>query len=384
MEPTFELKDNENTSILLYSTFNDELKLKWSGLEKLCNGYIYQRYSWNFYWFQIFNTLYDFRIVVVEEDEIPVAIFPFCINNNGIHKILQFIGGEQADYLTPILSDYYVLSIKTWETVLRKIDRDYDLIIMDKIPEFIYGKKNAFLNVIKTSYSGLSFGIELPESYVDFENSLKRNFRNDNKRNLKRLKELGNIEFRKISANSDDHQDFDFFIEKSIEQKSRRIKNYLGNRVFENDYTQEFYRKSYLISDPDFHLDYTILTLNSDKVLATHWGFYDSDRYYFLIPTMEGKEYYKYSCGKILIDFLINFSIRKSIRFFDFTIGDENYKKDWCNIQFPIFSYKKSKSLKGLLYMSYLNSVDFLKKNKYAKSTWRSLKSHIVNTRKRR
>ena len=384
MEFKINIEKHENIDIKIFREFNTELKNKWEKIEEDNNIYIFQRYSWNNYWFKTFNTLYDFYIFVIQTNEVPIGIFPFCINRNGLIKTLSFIGGDQSDYLTPIIIDSYDLSKNVWYEILKKLNGKYDIILLEKIPESIKAKNNSFVNLIHATFSAQSFGIKLPESYLKFDFSLKRSFRNDNKRNLKRLNELGSIEFRKIIVTPNKHEEFDKYIGITIEQKSRRIKNYLGKDLLENKQTQDFYKKSYLLNDSHFNLDYTILTLNNKTVLATHWGFYDNDWYYFIFPTMEGKEWYKYSCGKLVIDFLIDFSISENHLYFDFTVGDENYKKDWCNNQMNLYSFSKAKSLKGFLYLYFKNSLRRFKMNKFTKSVWRYAKPFLVNKRKRK
>jgi CelD/BcsL family acetyltransferase involved in cellulose biosynthesis len=374
----------ESYEIILFREFNSELMVSWKKLEESNDIFIFQRYSWNSYWYKIFCSFYNFYIVMVQKEEIPVAILPFCINISGPIKILQFIGGDQADYLTPILSDNCIIPSSDWKKLLKIIPSTYDIIQLDKIPEYIKEKRNIFLNIIKAKHRGLSFGLKLPDNIFDFENGLRKSFKNDNKRNLKRLTELGEIKFEKVSCDLDKHSEFDRYIEISLEQKARRIRNYMGNKLLEDEAVREFYRKSYSLLDTNIQLDYTILTLNSSTILATHWGFFDKYRYYFLFPTMEGRIWYRYSCGKILIDFLVKESIKNHRHYFDFTIGDENYKKDWCNHQIKIFTYQKSITFKGFLFLSINEIKDYIKSNDFFKSVWRNFKLKLVEKRKRR
>jgi CelD/BcsL family acetyltransferase involved in cellulose biosynthesis len=378
------LKKVKNIQILHYSQFDNELQNKWETLQCSQSVFIFQRYSWNKYWAQIFIDLYYSLIIVIERDEIPVAIFPFCVNRNGFVKILQFIGGNQADYLTPILADNYELSQKEWEAILGILKKEYDFVLLDKIPESIKERKNPFVNVIPLKQSGYSYGIKLPCTYSEFGNTLKRHFLNDNRRNTKRLNELGIVEFKRIPSNRNNIDDFSKYIRIAIEQKARRLRNYLGVSILESEYVQAFYKNSYLLEDTDYHLDFTILTLNGNTTLATHWGFYDNDRFYFLFPTMEGKEWYKYSCGKVLTEFLIQFSISKGNKYFDFTIGGEEYKKNWTNHEMQLFTFHKARSLRGLLYLLFISISEFIRRNRFARYVWKTYKTFMVQIRKRK
>ena len=58
----------------------------------------------------------------------------------------------------------------------------------------------------------------------------------------------------------------------------------------------------------------------------------------------------KYSPGSLfLLDLLEKETREGNTHTFDFSIGDEAYKDDWCELHFPLFDYKAASSLKGLL-----------------------------------
>ena len=378
------MKEKLELKIIAFISLTDDLRDKWKELESANEPYIFQRYSWNAYWCQIFREVYHFHIILISIQSKPVAIFPMCINKRGMIRFLQFIGTGQSDYLSPLIDKNFNFSKVIWEMVLAEIKGSYDIIRLDKMPDKIKGEENQFIQPIGAKISGLSFGLRLPDTYLEFDSSLKRSFRNDNKRNLKRLAAFRNLQFLKVDISSNVPLDFRKYIDVSLEQKARRLKNYMGNKTLEDSLVQNFYRNSYLIEDDKYKLDFTVLTVTDNNVLATHWGFFDNDRYYFLFPTMEGKEWYKYSCGKVLIDHLIEFAISKRLKFYDFTIGDENYKKDWCNEQMSLFSYMKAKSLPGFLYLYYHEIIARIRANKYAKTAWRDIKARIVQSRKRK
>ena len=375
---------DEDLALIVYTRYEEELELKWKILENSNDFYIFQRYSWNKYWSDIFSEIYSIHIHVLQRNDVPVAIFPFCINKKGIVRILQFIGGDQSDYLTPVLPNKFNLSLDTFKLILIPLKDKYDLILFEKIPDYIKNIKNSFVNCLNAELSDYSFGINLPETYLEFQNSLKSKFRNDNKRNLKRLYELGSIEFEKIQLDLDNKKLFVNLLKTSLEQKTRRIRNYLGSSFLEQEAVQEFYKKSYLLIDDEYKLDFTLLTLNNEIILATHWGFYDKDRFYYIFPTMEGKDWYKYSCGKVLLNYLIEYSISENKKYFDLTMGDEKYKKDWSNHQMSLFSFRKARTFKGFIYVYLYMIFEYVKKNKSTRSFWKFIKSIIIKSRKKK
>ena len=64
---------------------------------------------------------------------------------------------------------------------------------------------------------------------------------------------------------------------------------------------------------------------------------------------MKEKNLSKFSPGRLLISLLIRWSISKKLKIFDFTLGDEAYKKDWSNDSNPLYNYIQLTSLRGFI-----------------------------------
>ncbi len=373
---------NQNIEITVFHEFNSELQTKWNSIEKNIRMYVYQRYSWNFHWYNNFKNEYLFNIVLLENTTGVLGIFPFCINKKGIIKKLQFIGVEQSDYLTPICSPS--LNYDLFTEVLKNIKFDYDVIYLKKIPEKIKGIKNNFSLNINAKVSDQSSQIVFSNSYDEYEKSLKSSFRNDNKRNLKRLTELGDLKFINFDFEQQTQKEFLDFISITLEQKERRIKNHLGKTNIKNNSVSSFYKKSFSLIDLNYKIHYSILMLNNKTILASHWGFYDEDTYYYTFPTIEGREWYKYSAGKVLLNFLIHNAFELNIKNFDFTIGDEIYKTNWINSKMKIFSLQIGVSYIGKFYLLFYNVLNKIKGNEKLKSIWRKFKRFIIFNKKRK
>ena len=69
-----------------------------------------------------------------------------------------------------------------------------------------------------------------------------------------------------------------------------------------------------------------------ETIIATHWGIQRDRYFYFIMPTYAGEEWQKYSPGRLLLENLLEWCFENNFAIFDFTIGGEIYKRDWCNI----------------------------------------------------
>ena len=93
-------------------------------------------------------------------------------------------------------------------------------------------------------------------------------------------------------------------------------------------------------------------------------GLTSNSRFYFIFPTYESGEWGKYSPGRILQEELIKWAIHNKFRIFDFTIGNESYKKIWTNDVIKIFFHIKLISIRGLLFIMVFNFSKLIKQNK--------------------
>ena len=82
-------------------------------------------------------------------------------------------------------------------------------------------------------------------------------------------------------------------------------------------------------------------------VVSTHVGMISHDRFYMLLPSYAGGEWYKYSTGRLLLEHLMETSIDDGCSLFDYTVGDDAYKKDWTDSVLPLYVLTAPLSLKA-------------------------------------
>ena len=74
-----------------------------------------------------------------------------------------------------------------------------------------------------------------------------------------------------------------------------------------------------------------------------------------------------FSPGKLLLYLLIRWSISKKLKFFDFGLGEEIYKKKWSNKTVNTYNYIKIKNLKGVFFYMFLKFRQIIKYFKKSK-----------------
>ena len=132
-----------------------------------------------------------------------------------------------------------------------------------------------------------------------------------------------------------------------IKQKNARLSSRGIKDIFKLEdlnFYKNFERKK--LSKIKTHL--SALSLNNE-LIAIHWGIIYNRRFYYLLLSMKEDNLKKYSPGRLLISLLVRWSIAKKMQIFDFTLGDEGYKKSWANRSSALHNYIQLSSLRGLI-----------------------------------
>ena len=156
-----------------------------------------------------------------------------------------------------------------------------------------------------------------------------------------------------------------------LNQKISRINNLkLKNSL--NNNAQNFYLDFDNSKFSHGQLHISSLNLN-EKILSVHWGVIYKNIFYHLMPSISQNEFMKHAPGRLLLFNLIEWSIDNKIYKFDFTIGDESYKRDWTKENNFLYDYLESNKLK--IYPVYLflkiRLKNFLKKYSIFKYIYR-------------
>lgn len=347
-------------SVKIYKNFDAEIETVWHSLEEDSFGYLFQGYDWNALWFDCIGKNLNKatpHIVVVNIGSHPVAIFPLIIYRKMGITCLEFMGGDQSDYLSPLIKHDFIQYFADIWIILKASLPNYDVIIFTKMPKIFGSISNPLLDVLPSRLSHEAFAATLPNSWENMEARVSAKIRADSRRQMRRLSEHGETCF-KLAQNQNDYQ---FMIEEMFKQKSRRYQESGVRDLLSNSGVKEFYRRAYKHFKGRYSTHLSVLTCNG-RIIATHWGVIHADRYYWLMPSYSGDEMATYSPGRILQEKLIKWCIENKIAVFDFTVGDEHYKKAWTNSSLELYEYSNNKSLLGFFFIIWRNILQAIKR----------------------
>lgn len=345
-----------NISLKYYSTF-DESREEWLRLEKGAVFYYFQSFLWLSEWYCRIgiNAISEPYIILAYKSNEPVALFPLCINRTySFFRTITWMGGKLSDYNAPLYSRHLTEDERSeiTEKVLTGLGkiRGIDLLFFKNIPERLDdGSINPMIHnkVLQPCTHARDYLFAPYMALSDWEScygKVSKKLRNDSARSRRRLSECGPVEFV-VARDADEVKRITDIL---IRQKAEKLLETGAKNMFEDINYQDFYIRIGLRASNAGNLHLSWLNLN-DKVIAVHWGILFNGRFYYLMPSYDSG-YRSFSPGRLLMEDLIRWCCDNRIRYFDFCLGDENYKNDWTDTRMVLYCFTRPVTFKGSIF----------------------------------
>ena len=366
----------EKYKILIYDTFNDEVKNQWLEVENRNRSCItiFQSFRWQYNWFKfIGNKIGSMAIIIVtkHDNENSKLIIPMFIKKTSFLNIFEFSGYPFSDFNLAINDkDFETFDVdEIFRLIIKKklLNKKIDLINLINQPEQVNQDKNLL------SYLSSFVKTQITQSYkIDTNKYNEINILDQKK--LKFLKQdflriekkISDIEFFIPNDQHEKKKILDYIILKKSEQYDRNNSWNLFNKENYRDFLKSF------IKENEIHISF--LKING-KIVSAHYGFIYEKIFYYIFPVYDFK-FRNLSPGNLLLYRLIN-SEKNKLNFFDFPIGDEIYKKKWSNFTIKTSSDMKIISITGIFYFLFLKIKKIISKNIFLKKNLRKLYHHF-------
>mgnify|MGYP002632219065 CR=1 FL=1 len=351
--------------LIVYPDFCEELEGLWRSLES-SQQYIFQAYNWMKFWQRTIGqqsmAIKPWIAVILNSEGQPRMIFPFCVRRRLGARVVEFLASAQGDYQGPLIHDSWVSDFEkiqsSWEMVCKALP-GHDVRHFSKLPAHWGASGNVMLKIWKSAFQDNAYFASLPASFKEFQDGQRTKIRADSKRQRRRLSEIGVVKFEMLNYGD---IEWDSALDKMAEQKSHRLRRMGVPDMFSCEQTRLFYRDlpNYLSTGGEIH--FSVLKVD-DEIVASHWGGILRDRFYYLMPTITDGNLRVYSPGRLLLENLVEWCVQNEIKVFDFTIGGEEYKRDWCDREMPIFEHLRLITPIGALYFCYIRLRRYARKN---------------------
>ena len=330
----------------------------WRGFQQHADCTAFQTYQWLSAWQRHIgarNGVVPAIVVARDADGAVLCILPLATRPAGIARELSWLGAELCDYNAPLLAPDFSARVDAakfmmlWQRALELLQQHprlrFDMVRLEKMPETIRGQQNPLLALPATLHPSGCYATPLAQSWDAFyaaKRSPSTRRRDRTKRN--RLAELGEIEFATPATPSGALEALSVLVaQKSAFFAQRGIPN-----IFTRPGYVDFYRD--FASNPQCAGLVHVSELKvGPQIVAANFALTFGGRYYYVLSSYTDGELARLGPGAVHLHELMRYAIEHHFTMFDFTVGDERYKLDWCDGARPLYDHMSVATWRGAL-----------------------------------
>jgi CelD/BcsL family acetyltransferase involved in cellulose biosynthesis len=353
--------DSRSGVTLQVSRVLDEVEREWTAFERHADRTVFQTFAWVAAWQRHVGARRGTIPVIVlgrESDGRLLFILPLAIETSGPVRRLAWLGSGLCDYNAPLLAGHFSdrmsaeRFVLVWGDILALLGANerfrFDLIDLQKMPEMIGAQRNPFLDLAVGVHPSGAYVASLDADWETFYAARRSaSTRKRERRQLKHLAESGDVRLVDVAGVEDVAET----LATLIAQKSRAF----ARMGVEDLFGRPGYR--------DFYLDVTRAPALRESVhvsrldvgtlpVAANVGLQHRDCYYLILSSYDDGELARFGPGRAHLHELIRRAIGLGFRRFDFTVGDEPYKRDWADVELRLHDHLAAATLRGHIAMA--------------------------------
>ncbi len=280
-------------------------------------------------------------------------ILPLAIAPQRSARRLCWLGQELCDYNAPLLARDFSQRVTTdrflavWRELRRQMQADprlrHDWIEFEKMPQTVGVQINPFTLLGVTPNANSAHITQLSgdwESFYRAKRSSATRRRDRTKR--KHMSEYGEIRF--ITAA--DPNDVRHTLNILMDQKSRLFARKGIADMFARPGCREFFL-DFASNPATRHLAHVSRVEIGNTAAAANFAIVFGDCYYHMLSSYCDGQLTRYGPGALHLRDILAYAIKLGMRRFDFTIGDERYKTEWCDLRLKLYDYSAAATWRG-------------------------------------
>ncbi|HEY1474857.1 MAG TPA: GNAT family N-acetyltransferase [Pseudolabrys sp.] len=330
----------------------------WRAFEPHADCTVFQSFDWLATWQRHIGACDGVRpAIVVGRDAAGSIMFllPLSVCTAGLARELAWLGSELCDYNAPLLAMNFserfdrARFLSVWTEIIKLVQANprlhHDTIILTKMPEMVGAQANPMRylgGAINPSGAYLTHLTGDWDTFYTAKRSSATRRRDRTKR--KKLSEIGEVRYVNPAAGPETLRT----LETLMEQKAQAFAHMGVANLFAKPGHADFYRA--LAGDPATRHLVHVSRLDVGKIpAAVNLGLTYRDCYYHLLASYDEGDVSRFGPGAAHLHELMREAIGRGLRIFDFTIGDERYKRDWCDTELKLYDYIAAATWRGML-----------------------------------
>ena len=330
----------------------------WRAFEPHADCTVFQSFDWLATWQRHIGARNGVlpAIVVARDGEGTILfLLPLAVRPAGFARELTWLGSELCDYNAPLLAVTFSTRIDAkhfmalWENIARCLQDNprlhYDSIILTKMPETVGAQQNPMRHLGGTINASGAYLTHLTGDWETFYTAKRSSAtRRHDRSKRRRLAEFGEVKFVNPAGDRETLRTLDAL----MAQKARWFAHMGVANLFAKPGYAEFYRA--LATDPATrHLVHVSRLDVGAAAAAVNLGLTYRDCYYHMLASYDDGEVSRFGPGAAHLLDLLHLAIDRGFRIFDFTIGDERYKRDWCDTELKLYDLIAAATWRGAL-----------------------------------
>lgn len=317
-------------------------------------------------------------VVVVEltENGAPVLMLPLELARVGTLKVARFIGGRHANANYPAFRTQDAAPTD-WLPVLRRSLRasghKADLLLLERMNDEREGVRNPLLGFAVEPSPNLALAVTLADSFEDLlSRPLHRKRAAKNRAQARKFEAAGG--WRRIEA--DTPEEATRLLEAFFALKAERFRHAGIPDVFAEPSTRDAFTDLFARGAVDAAPRFRMQGLEvGGKLRALTGTSYGTDRVTCEFGAIASDELSKQSPGEFLFYLNIEDAYARGAALYDFGVGDEPYKRSWCDAEMTHWDAVVPLSFKGRALAGMLRGAARLKTVlKRSPFLWRAFK----------
>jgi CelD/BcsL family acetyltransferase involved in cellulose biosynthesis len=331
------------------------VEAEWRRFEPSADCTAFQSFGWIAAWCRHIGALKQTQPVIVvgrRQNGTTLFIFPLAVMPGAVRR-LTWLASDLCDYNGPLLAKECAALLtrerfqELWRDICRRLQADrrtrFDLVELSKMPERVGAQPNPML--------ALSVGLNPSNAYVSdlfgswteyYDAKRSSSTRRRDRAKLKRLSEIGAVRF----VTPQDRDEIERSVDVLIEQKSRSFARMGVANIFERPGWCDFYRAVATDAATRGLVHVSRLDVGAGWA-AINLGLVFRDTYCHVLASYDDGETYRFGAGAAHLRELLRYSIEHGLKHFDFTIGDEAYKREWSNRVLTLYDHVGATSARG-------------------------------------
>ncbi len=330
----------------------------WRAFEAHADGTVFQCFDWLAAWQRHIGVRTGVRpAIVVGSDPAGAILFllPLSVHSAGVMRELTWLGSDLCDYNAPLLAPAFAERfdrarfLSLWANITQCLQSNprlqYDCINLTKMPEMVGAQPNPMLALRVTVTPSGAYLAHLAGDWKTFYEG-KRSSTNRRRDRTKRRKLADHGEVRLINPESD--SEILRTVDTLMEQKARSLARMGVGNLFARPGHAEFFRA--VATDPAYrHLVHVSRLDVGTTAAAVNLGLTYRNCYYHLLASYDDGELSRFGPGVVHLHELLHQTLDRGFHVFDFTIGDERYKHDWCDTELKLYDHISAATWRGAL-----------------------------------